>query len=128
MDDGSAFLGFGGDQTSQGQQGQTSLPVFNPVMPEPKDPTIPDYETPVDPDPIADPIHDPRKMIIRAPKQFDTAYDGIVFNPDTDPLKRFMDNSKAVPFSGQKVRKTAQFAQGGMVTPNIDRFLQSLGA
>lgn len=128
MDDGSAFLGFGGDQTSQGQQGQTSLPVFNPVMPEPKDPTIPDYETPVDPDPIADPIHDPRKMIIRAPKQFDTAYDGIVFNPDTDPLKRFMDNSKAVPFSGQKVRKTAQFAQGGMVTPNIDRFLQSLGS
>ena len=128
MDDGSAFLGFGGDQTSQGQQGQTSLPVFNPVMPEPKDPTIPDYETPVDPDPIADPLHDPRKMIIRAPKQFETAYDGIVFNPDTDPLKRFMDNSKAVPFSGQKVRKTAQFAQGGMVTPNIDRFLQSLGA
>ena len=128
MDDGSAFLGFGGNQTTQGQQGQTSLPVFNPVMPDPTDPTIPDYETPVDPDPIADPIHDPRKMIIRAPKQFDTAYDGIVFNPDTDPLKRFMDNSKAVPFSGQKVRKTAQFAQGGMVTPNIDRFLQSLGS
>jgi len=130
MDDGSAFLGFGGDQTSQGQQGQTSLPVFNPVMPEPKDPTIPDYETPVDPDPIADPLHDPRKMIIRAPKQFDTAYDGMILNPDSglpDP-RDFLDRIQPVPFSGQKVRKTAQFAQGGMVTPNIDRFLQSLGA
>jgi len=120
MDDGSAFLGFGGNQTTQGQQGQTSLPVFNPDVPDPTDPTIPDYETPVDPDPIADPLHDPRKMIIRAPKQFRTAYDDVAI-----PLDAM--NREPVPFSGQKVRKTAQFAQGGMVTPNIDRFLQSLG-
>ena len=122
MDDGSAFLGgIGGNQTTQGQQGQTSLPVYNPDMPDPTDPTIPDYETPVDPDPIADPIHDPRKMIIRAPKQFKTAYDGIVFNPDSGP--RNLD-----PYTGQRINKPAQFAQGGMVTPNIDRFLQSLGS
>jgi hypothetical protein len=122
MDDSSAFLGgIGGNQTTQGQQGQTSLPVYNPDMPDPTDPTIPDYETPVDPDPIADPIHDPRKMIIRAPKQFKTAYDGIVFNPDSGP--RNLD-----PYTGQRINKPAQFAQGGMVTPNIDRFLQSLGS
>ena len=96
------------------------MPVYNPDMPDPTDPTIPDYETPVDPDPIADPIHDPRKMIIRAPKQFHTTYDDVKI-----PVGAI--NTEPVP-TGQKIRRPAQFAQGGMVTPNIDRFLQSLGS
>lgn len=41
-------------------------------------------------------------------------------NPVQQPVQQ--------PVQGMAVRAPKQFAQGGMVTPNIDRFLQSLGA
>ena len=67
-----------------------------------------------EPEPVIEP------MKIRAPRQFHTTYDDVKI--PVDAL-----NTEPVP-TGQKIRTPAQFAQGGMVTPNIDRFLQSLGS
>jgi len=199
MDDGSAFLGFGGNQTTQGQQSQVSY--------------MDDLIDSQKPEPVIEP------MIIRAPKQFamggpvdldpntydfrgfdtdnpfdlssilamqkheqglkpfddsqmqlyDLNRDGIVDNTDVTAGLKYInyspdgvfDEQRAnaedfylyspkislgsrpqrdlsttnpvqqpvqQPVQGMAIRQPKQFAAGGMVTPNIDRFLQSLGA